>query len=324
VPVRPTSRYRSGAERGRLRGPIPPHYVGGNIDDWRIGKAPRCTTCCGTGGAPVRRIPRLAGGLRALWNRHRVLAHGTFQLVLHKRTADADGRGRSTGSALAGLDYPLPRDQDEWVLHGFSFRVPDRLGPDAQKDIYAKTSVTSRCADRVPQGAALPDDTVGSTRTRRSPAVGRVDFGYPVCGRQLGSAPISRASSRARSYLDEPARAERGEGAEELLAVIGRADFHAVVVEDGARPCRRPSPSRVAAMLCRRIDLGQCPWRRLTMPGGTRSLISTHASTHRDRLKTRGRPRRGGRAAPRRRRAAARAAAGLCAWRGVRNSVFRK
>ena len=60
---------------------------------------------------------------------------GTFQLILHKR--DALG-----GSALAGLDYPLLETQDEWVLHGFSFpKYLTDLGADAQKDIYAKSSV---------------------------------------------------------------------------------------------------------------------------------------------------------------------------------------
>ncbi len=59
---------------------------------------------------------------------------GTFQLILHKQNA-------LTGS-LAGLNYPLPETQDEWVMHGFSFaNYLEELGPKAQQEIYAKSSI---------------------------------------------------------------------------------------------------------------------------------------------------------------------------------------
>ena len=59
---------------------------------------------------------------------------GTFQLILHKQNT-------LTGS-LAGLNYPLLETQDEWVMHGFSFaNYLDELGPDAQQEIYKKSSI---------------------------------------------------------------------------------------------------------------------------------------------------------------------------------------
>src|SRR6266480_6532039 len=46
-----------------------------------------------------------------------------------------------TGS-LAGLNYPLLETQDEWVMHGFSFaNYLAELGPDAQSEIYKKSSI---------------------------------------------------------------------------------------------------------------------------------------------------------------------------------------
>src|SRR2546428_758159 len=116
---------------------IPPHYVGGNIDDWRIGK-----------GATMYYPVAVPGALLSAGDPHASQGDselcgtaiecsltGTFQLVLRKK----DTLG---GGALAGLDYPLLETQDEWVLHGFSFpKYLTDLGADAQKDIYAKSSV---------------------------------------------------------------------------------------------------------------------------------------------------------------------------------------
>ena len=116
---------------------IPPSYVGGNIDDWRIGK-----------GATMYYPVAVKGGLLSAGDSHASQGDselcgtaiecsltGTFQLIVHKKD-------RLAGTALAGLDYPLLETQDEWVLHGFSYpNYLADLGPDAQSKIYEKSSV---------------------------------------------------------------------------------------------------------------------------------------------------------------------------------------
>lgn len=116
---------------------IPPHYVGGNIDDWRIGK-----------GATMYYPVAVPGALLSAGDPHASQGDselcgtaiecsltGTFQLILRKKDTLAS-------SALAGLSYPLLETQDEWVLHGFSFpRYLTELGANAQSDIYQKSSV---------------------------------------------------------------------------------------------------------------------------------------------------------------------------------------
>jgi acetamidase/formamidase len=116
---------------------IPPHWVGGNIDDWRIGK-----------GATMYYPVAVPGALLSAGDPHAAQGDselsgtaiecsltGTFQLVLRKKDTLA-------GTALAGLEYPLLETQDEWVLHGFSYpKYLTELGPTAQSDIYSKSSV---------------------------------------------------------------------------------------------------------------------------------------------------------------------------------------
>ena len=116
---------------------IPPSYVGGNIDDWRIGK-----------GATMYYPVAVKGALLSAGDSHASQGDselcgtaiecsltGTFQLIVHKKDSLA-------GTALAGLDYPLLETQDEWVLHGFSYpNYLAELGPDAQSKIYEKSSV---------------------------------------------------------------------------------------------------------------------------------------------------------------------------------------
>src|SRR5437763_5359489 len=110
---------------------IPPHYVGGNIDDWRIGK-----------GATMYYPVAVPGALLSAGDSHASQGDselcgtaiecsltGTFQLVLHKKN--------TLSGSLAELNYPLLETQDEWVLHGFSFaNYLEELGPKAQSDIY--------------------------------------------------------------------------------------------------------------------------------------------------------------------------------------------
>jgi acetamidase/formamidase len=124
---------------------IPPSYFGGNMDNWRIGK-----------GATMYYPVAVLGGLFSIGDSHAAQGDselcgtaiemsltGTFQLILHKQNT-------LTGS-LAGLNYPLLETQDEWVMHGFSFaNYLAELGPDAQSEIYKKSSRcgthSARCA----------------------------------------------------------------------------------------------------------------------------------------------------------------------------------
>ncbi len=116
---------------------IPPNYVGGNIDDWRIGK-----------GATMYYPVAVKGGLLSAGDSHAAQGDselagtaiecsltGTFQLIVRKKDTLA-------GTALAGLNYPLLETQDEWVLHGFTYpNYLVDLGAKAQSDIYSKSSV---------------------------------------------------------------------------------------------------------------------------------------------------------------------------------------
>jgi len=116
---------------------IPPNYVGGNIDNWRIGK-----------GATMYYPVAVPGALLSAGDSHASQGDselcgtaiecsltGTFQLVLRKKATLA-------GSALEGLAYPLLETQDDWVLHGFSYaNYLAELGADAQSKIYEKSSV---------------------------------------------------------------------------------------------------------------------------------------------------------------------------------------
>jgi acetamidase/formamidase len=116
---------------------IPPSYVGGNIDNWRIGK-----------GATMYYPVAVAGALLSVGDPHASQGDselcgtaiecsltGTFQLILHKKDTLA-------GTSLAELNYPLLETQDEWVLHGFSYaNYLAELGDKAQQTIYEKSSV---------------------------------------------------------------------------------------------------------------------------------------------------------------------------------------
>ena len=116
---------------------IPPHWVGGNIDDWRIGKGATMYYPVAVPGALLSAgDPHAAQGDSELCGTAiECSLTGTFQLVLHKKDTLA-------GSALSGLEYPLLETQDEWVLHGFSYpKYLAELGPQAQSDIYSKSSV---------------------------------------------------------------------------------------------------------------------------------------------------------------------------------------
>jgi acetamidase/formamidase len=116
---------------------IPPSYTGGNIDNWRIGKG-------GTMFYPVA----VDGALFSVGDPHagqgdselcgtaiECSLTGTVQLILHK-AKDV------VGTPLEALKYPLLETQTEFLVHGFSYpNYLAELGPKAQSDIYAKSSV---------------------------------------------------------------------------------------------------------------------------------------------------------------------------------------
>jgi acetamidase/formamidase len=116
---------------------IPPSYVGGNIDNWRIGK-----------GATMYYPVAVPGALLSAGDPHASQGDselcgtaiecsltGTFQVILHKKANLA-------GTSLAELDFPLLETQDEWLMHGFSYaNYLQELGEKAQSVIYEKSSV---------------------------------------------------------------------------------------------------------------------------------------------------------------------------------------
>ena len=149
---------------------IPPSYVGGNIDDWRIGK-----------GATMYYPVAVKGGLLSAGDSHASQGDselcgtaiecsltGTFQLIVHKKD-------RLAGTALAGLDYPLLETQDEWVLHGFEVSTTWPLAGCPEQDLREVVG-RPRHARRVPGCAASPQPPRGALRGRGP----RADGGPPT------------------------------------------------------------------------------------------------------------------------------------------------
>jgi acetamidase/formamidase len=152
---------------------IPPSYFGGNMDNWRIGK-----------GATMYYPVAVPGGLFSIGDSHAAQGDselcgtaiemsltGTFQLILHKQNA-------LTGS-LAGLNYPLLETQDEWVMHGFSFaNYLAELGPDAQSEIYKKSSIDLALRDAFRKMRSFLMTTKGLTEDESISLISiGVDFG---------------------------------------------------------------------------------------------------------------------------------------------------
>jgi acetamidase/formamidase len=152
---------------------IPPGYFGGNIDNWRVGK-----------GATMYYPVAVPGGLFSIGDSHAAQGDselcgtaiecsltGTFQLVLHKKNTLTD--------SLAGLDYPLLETQDEWVLHGFSFaNYLAELGPNAQQDIYTKSSIDLALKDAFRKMRAFLMTTKGLSEDEAVSLISiAVDFG---------------------------------------------------------------------------------------------------------------------------------------------------
>ncbi len=111
---------------------VPPSYTGGNIDNWRIGK----------GASMYYPVAVSVGDPHASQGDSELCGTaiecsltGTFQLILHKAATLG-------GTPLQAVDFPMIETADEWVLQGFSYpNYLADLGPDAQSDIFRKSSV---------------------------------------------------------------------------------------------------------------------------------------------------------------------------------------
>ena len=138
IPIRPHFGVMGVAPReADIVDSIPPSYTGGNIDNWRIGK-----------GATMYFPVAVPGALFSTGDPHASQGDselcgtaiecsltGTFQFILHKQAA-------LKGTALERLTYPLLETQTEFLVHGFSFpNYLADLGPNAQSEIYKKSSV---------------------------------------------------------------------------------------------------------------------------------------------------------------------------------------
>jgi acetamidase/formamidase len=144
VPIRPHFGVLAVAPREPgLIDSVPPGYFGGNLDNWRAGKGAKLFLPVSVRGALFSAgDPHACQGDSELCGTAiECSLTGVFQLVLHKR-------GRIDGSFLAGLDYPFLETDDAWVLQGLSH--PNHLvelGPDAQAEIYRKSSLEGAMRD---------------------------------------------------------------------------------------------------------------------------------------------------------------------------------
>lgn len=144
VPVRPHFGVLGVAPKeSGLIDSIPPGYFGGNLDNWRAGQGAKLFLPVSVDGALFSAgDPHASQGDSELCGTAiECSLTGVFQLVLHKRAQ----MGRSF---LADLNYPFLETDDAWVVQGFSFANHlAELGPDAQAQIYKKSSLESAMRD---------------------------------------------------------------------------------------------------------------------------------------------------------------------------------
>lgn len=121
---------------------VPPSYNGGNIDDWRI-----------TEGATMYYPVSVPGALLSIGDPHagqgdseingtaiETSVTGDIQVILHKKS--------SLNKKLRLLDFPLLENENEWVVHGFSYaNYLEELGPNAQKEIFNNSSIDKAMKD---------------------------------------------------------------------------------------------------------------------------------------------------------------------------------
>ncbi|MBD2233961.1 acetamidase/formamidase family protein [Phormidium tenue] len=122
---------------------VPPSYFGGNIDNWRIGE-----------GATMYYPIAVEGALLSLGDPHAAQGDselagtaietsltGKIQVTVHKQSDLA-------GTILEDLYYPLLENDEEYVVHGFSYaNYLEELGDTAQKDIFGQSSIDKAMRD---------------------------------------------------------------------------------------------------------------------------------------------------------------------------------
>ena len=122
---------------------VPPSYFGGNIDNWRIGE-----------GATMYYPVAVEGALLSLGDPHAAQGDselagtaietsltGTIQVTVHKQS-DLEG------TILEDLYYPLLENDEEYVVHGFSYaNYLEELGDSAQQDIFGQSSIDKAMRD---------------------------------------------------------------------------------------------------------------------------------------------------------------------------------
>ena len=144
IPIRPHFGVVAVAPKeGGLISTIPPGYFGGNIDNWRIGKGATLYLPISVDGAlfSVGDSHASQGDSELCGTAIECSLTGVFQLIVRKRDTLA-------GTALEGLDYPLLETKDEWIVHGFTYaNYLDALGPNAQNEVFAKSSVDGAMRD---------------------------------------------------------------------------------------------------------------------------------------------------------------------------------
>ena len=141
-----------------------------------------------------RRSARVAGRLRAVRHRDRVLADG------HLPADPAQGQASSRARRSQALAYPLLETQTEYLVHGFSFpNYLAALGPKAQSEIYSKSSVdlALRDAFRKMRHFLMTTQGLSEDEAISLMSVGRRLRHHPGRRRQLG---------RARGDQEEPVR----------------------------------------------------------------------------------------------------------------------
>lgn len=121
---------------------VPPSYYGGNIDDWRV-----------TEGATMYYPVSVPGALLSIGDPHagqgdselngtaiETSVTGDVQIILHKKD--------KLDNKLKSLNFPLLENENEWVVHGFSYANHlEELGEDAQKEIFDKSSLDKAMKD---------------------------------------------------------------------------------------------------------------------------------------------------------------------------------
>ncbi|MGB3135379.1 MAG: acetamidase/formamidase family protein [Nodosilinea sp.] len=122
---------------------VPPSYFGGNIDNWRIGK-----------GATMYYPIAIEGALLSLGDPH--AAQGDSELAGTAIETSLTGKIQVTvhkqsdlpGTILEDLYYPLLENDEEYVVHGFSYaNYLEELGDSAQQDIFGQSSIDKAMRD---------------------------------------------------------------------------------------------------------------------------------------------------------------------------------